>query len=140
MVDIQAASLTLSVAEAQSTSRWYYEKNRLEHFPHFRLLASSSVITAAEGTLDTQSGNTYAIRIDLTRYPFALPSVYPKDWQPHPDVPHKFNTGAICVMRSDQWRQTFTVALVVAKTSIWLGKYEIWKRNGHHWPGLGQAH
>ena len=28
-------------------------------------------------------------------------------------------------MRSDQWRRHFTVALVIAKAAIWLGKYEI---------------
>jgi hypothetical protein len=29
---------------------------------------------------------------------------------------------------------------VIAKAAIWLGKYEIWKRNGNHWPGIGQSH
>jgi hypothetical protein len=140
MADIASDSLTLSFAEAQSTNRWYYEKQRLGSFPSFRLLGSNGSVTAAEGTLDTQNGNTYALRIDLTRYPFALPFVYPRDWVVHPDAPHKFNNGAICIMRSDQWRQHFTVALVIAKAAIWLGKYEIWKRNGHVWPGLGQPH
>jgi hypothetical protein len=42
-------------------------------------------------------------------------------------------------MRSDQWRRHFTVALVVTKTAIWLNKYELWKRNGRAWPGLGQT-
>jgi len=140
MGDIASSKLVLSFAEAQSTSRWYYEKQRLEYFPSFHLLGSNGNIAAAQGTLDTQYGNTYAIRVDLLHYPFSLPSVRPKDWTIHPSAPHKFSSGEICIMRSVQWRTYFTVALVVAKTAIWLAKYELWKRNGHVWPGLGQSH
>jgi hypothetical protein len=65
--------------------------------------------------------------------------VRPKDWAVRADAPHYFNDGSICIMRLDQWRRIYTVALVVAKTAIWLGKYELWKREGR-WPGLGQRH
>jgi len=98
------------------------------------------VIVAAEGAIDTQNGNTYGIRIDLAGFPYTLPKPLPKDWPPHPDVPHRYNDGSLCIMRSTQWRTTFTVAFVVAKTAIWLAKYELWKRNGHVWPGKHQRH
>lgn len=140
MAEITSDLLTLSTADAQSPHRWFYEKQRLATFPSFCFVGANGKVTAARGTLDTQNGNTYALRIELPRYPFALPSVYPSDWTIHPESPHKYNNGTICIMRSDQWRQHFTVALVIAKAAIWLAKYEIWKRNGHVWPGLGQRH
>ncbi len=139
MTEITAApNLTLTPAEMQT--RWYYEREKLRLFSAFALLGANGQVTAAEGAIDTQYANTYGIRIVLDNYPYALPEVFPKAWTLHPDVPHKYRNGSLCIMRSDQWRQHFTVAFVVAKTAIWLGKYELWKRNGHNWPGLGQTH
>ena len=140
MIEITSDQLMLTSVEAQSSNRWSYEFQKLKAFPKFSLLRSAGSIIAAEGTVDTQFGNTYAIRIELTNYPYNLPKVRPIGWPIHPSSPHQFNDGTICLMRSDQWRRHFTVALVVAKAAIWLGKYEIWKRNGHFWPGLGQHH
>jgi hypothetical protein len=136
--EISSDQLTLTVAQMQN--RWAVEQQKLRLFSGFQLLGSGGTINAAEGSLSTQYGNSYRIRIELANYPYSLPKVKPKDWKIHPDSPHKFIDDSICIMRSDQWRKHFTVALVVAKTAIWLGKYEIWKRNGHYWPGLGQSH
>lgn len=131
--------LILTPAEMGS-NRWFYEREHLRLFPTFALLGTNGRITAAEGALDTQYGNTYGIRIVLDGYPYALPKVFPKGWTTYPGVPHKYVDESLCIMRSDQWRTNFTVALVVTKTAIWLGKYELWKRNGHVWPGLAQSH
>jgi hypothetical protein len=139
MIEISSDKLTLTSAEIQG-NRWAYELEKLRMFAHFKLLSSAGVPVAAEGTLNTQYGYTYALRIELNNYPFSLPKIRPKDWSIQASAPHQFNDGSICVMRSEQWRRHFTVALVVAKTAIWLGKYEIWQRNGHFWPGLGQHH
>jgi len=130
----------LTVSEAQAVNRWYYEREKLRLFPAFVLLGSAGQVTAAEGAIDTQASNTYGIRIELANYPYALPKIFPKDWTLHPAAPHHFIDGSLCIMRSVQWRTQFTVAFVVAKTAIWLAKYEIWKRNGHIWPGLEQRH
>ena len=135
-----AANPDLILTATELQSRWYYEREKLRLFPSFVLRGVAGQISAAEGAIDTQNGNTYRLRIALTNYPFALPKIYPSGWSIHPEAPHKFNDGSICIMRSAQWRQQFTIALVVAKSAIWLGKYEIWKRNGHRWPGLGQSH
>jgi len=140
MAEIEAAILELTAAQANSALRWSYEQEKLKRFPAFRFVRVGSNITGALGALDTQVGNTYGIRVELQNFPFAPPSVFPRDWTLHPGVPHRFNDGSLCVMRSDQWRTHFTVALVIAKVAIWLGKYELWKRNGHIWPGLGQRH
>ena len=140
MPDI-AANRDLILAPAEmGTNRWYYEQQRLRLFPAFALLSRNGQIASAEGAVDTQNGNTYGIRIVLERYPDALPKIIPIGWTPYPGVDHIYSDDSLCIMRSSQWRRYFTVALVVAKTAIWLGKYEIWKRNGHVWPGLGQAH
>jgi len=140
MSEIAAPGLELTIAEASSSYRWTMEQQKLSLFPSFKFVGIGSKITAAVGTLDTHSGNTYGIRVDLSNFPYARPSVSPRDWEVHPLAPHKFSDGSICIMKSDQWRMHFTVALVLAKAAIWLGKYEIWKRNGHNWPGLGQSH
>jgi hypothetical protein len=140
VTEIQAAeNLLLSPQELQ-LNRWYIEREKLRLFPAFEFLASNGSIVAAEGALDTQYNNSYGIRVVLANYPSALPTIHPKGWSVHPDAPHKYNDGSLCVMRAAQWRTHFTVALVVTKTAIWLNKYELWKRNGHKWPGLGQAH
>ena len=140
MPEIEAGQeLTLASWQMQR-NRWYNEQQKLKMFPAFALLAVNGKITAAEGALDTQYNNTYGIRIALENYPYALPKVFPKSWTVDPDVRHRFSDGSICIMKSTQWRKYFTVALVVAKTAIWLGKYELWKRNGHRWPGLEQPH
>jgi hypothetical protein len=139
MPELEAAqNLILTPSEMQA--RWPSEAAKLRFFPSFALLGAGGTITAAEGAVDTQNGNTYAIRITLENYPYSLPKVFPKGWTVHPDVTHRYNDGSICIMRSAQWRRHFTLALVIAKTAVWLGKYEIWKRNGHRWPGLGQKH
>jgi hypothetical protein len=134
------ASGDLTLTQAQMQARWFYEGEKLHFFPAFALVGLNGRVTAASGAIETQYGNTYGIRIELANYPFALPNVFPQEWTIHPAVTHKYNNGALCIMRSDQWRQHFTIALVVAKTAIWLGKYELWKRNGNIWPGLGQRH
>jgi len=139
VIEIGSDQLTLTPSELLG-NRWACEQQKLRVFPAFRFLSASSSIVAAEGALDTQCGNTYGLRIELNNYPFSLPKIRPKDWTIHPSAPHQFNDGSICVMRSDQWHRHFTVALVIAKAAIWLGKYEIWKRNGNYWPGLGQSH
>ncbi len=140
MPEIQAAQNLILTASEMQGNRWYYEQGKLSFFAAFALLRANGQVTAAEGALDTQSGNTYGIRVVLENYPYALPKVFPKGWTVHPQVRHKYMDGSLCIMRSDQWRRTFTVALVVAKTAIWLGKYELWKRNGQVWPGLEQKH
>ena len=136
---LAAEELTLTPGQIAS-NRWYYERDKLRLFPSFALLGVAGQITAAEGALTTQFGNSYSVRIVLDGYPNALPKIFPKGWTIHPGVTHKFPDGNLCIMRSDQWRRHFTIALVVAKTAIWLNKYELWKRNGNRWPGLEQRH
>src|SRR5579863_1524675 len=139
MPDIYAPDLTLSFVESQASNRWAFEREKLRKFPSFQFVGSGAQIVAAQGTLDTQFGNTYAVRIGLANFPYRKPTIRLTNYTVHPLAPHQFNDGTICIMREEQWRSCFTVALVVAKTAIWLGKYELWKRE-RVWPGLGQSH
>src|SRR5436190_2205498 len=122
MGTITSPDLVLSVAESQASNRWYYEHSKLSLFPSFSFKSTGGKIVAAEGVLDTPQNNSYGIRIDLSRHPFEKPWIFPNGWPPHPDCPHRFNNGSLCVMRSDQWIREFSVALVIAKTAIWLAK------------------
>jgi ubiquitin-protein ligase len=134
------SELALNSFELQVTNRWNIEQERLRKFPAFKLYGTSGKITSVEGALDTQYGNTYGLRIELADYPYSMPKVFPKGWSIHPSVTHKYNDGSLCLMRPSQWRRQYTIALVIAKAAIWLGKYEMWKRNDHVWPGLEQKH
>ncbi len=140
MAEIWASQELILSPSEMGSNRWYYEREKLRLFPSFVLLGSDGQVTAAEGALDSQYSNTYGIRIRLENYPFGLPKVFPRGWEVHPGVKHKYPDGSLCIMRADQWRKHFTVSLVVAKTAIWVNKYELWKRNGHNWPGLEQRH
>jgi len=143
MGDVSSPDLVLDYFEANLSpgTRWAIEQQKLRtFFPSFQLVGNGSTVTAAIGTIETHTNNSYSMRIQLDSFPFALPKVFARDWEIHPYAPHKFGRDRICIMRENQWRQNFTIALVVAKTAIWLGKYEVWKRNGNVWPGLGQAH
>jgi len=52
----------------------------------------------------------------------------------HPSAPHQFNDGSMCVMRSDQWRRHFTIALIIAKAAIWLVNMRSGNETGIFWP------
>ena len=125
MIDISSDQLTLTSAEIQG-NRWPYEQQKLRTFPKFKFLstAGSSIIVAAEGTVNTQYNNTYGLRSELANYPFSLPKVRPSGWSIHPSA-HTFNDGTMCVMRSDQWRRHFTVASHGCQGRHLAGKYEI---------------
>ncbi len=112
----------------------------LEHFPQFALLKSGGSIDGAKGWLKTNAGNTYRIQIKTSSsFPYELPTVWPTDWTPPASCPHRFQSGSLCIMRSAQWTSTFTIAFVVAKTAIWLNKYDVWRSSGA-WPGKSQPH
>jgi ubiquitin-protein ligase len=91
----------------------------------------------ASGRLTTFVERSYQIRIDLPRgYPHACPVIAPIGWQPIKN-PHLYQDGTICVMMPAQWTSFMTCAFMVAKTAIWLNKYEIWL-DKRIWPGNEQ--
>jgi hypothetical protein len=66
-----------------------------------------------------------------------MPKVEPVGWRA--DGPHVYVGGSLCLMRARQWTPGLTIAFLVAKTALWLNKYEVWQRTGS-WPGVEQGH
>jgi len=109
-----------------------------DHFPQFTLAesAAAGVYAVATGKLSTFAGRSYRLRITLpSAYPHALPKINPDGWTPRHN-PHVIG-GGLCVMRSSQWNSFMSVAFVVAKSALWLNKYEVFLDKGI-WPGPEQ--
>lgn len=129
----------MTITDATPQNRMYCEQEVLKrYFPDFELVLDRSTrCFAARGILSTQL-NLYAIRVALPPdYPRTMPTIIPVGWTA--TGPHKYTNGHLCVMKSEQWRQAYSVALVVAKAAIWVHKYEVYRREGH-WPGNEQLH
>jgi len=119
------------------------EKEKMAaHFPSINFFGANGRITSVQGFLRTNYGNSYYVRIEIPEYyPFVMPKISLPYYNIEPDCPHKFVNNDICVMRSEQWSQALSLAFIVAKTAIWLNKYDTWVRNGKaRWPGKGQTH
>ncbi|MEV4806316.1 hypothetical protein AB0K18_40510 [Nonomuraea sp. NPDC049421] len=133
-------SLLLSGAPARKQERLAEEARVLdEHFPSWRLYwkDEQNTMGIAVGTLQVDfAGHEYGLQIILpSTYPHALPEILPHGWIPSPN-PHLIGDG-LCVMRSNQWHSYMTIAFLVAKTALWLNKYEIYINRGI-WPGAEQ--
>jgi hypothetical protein len=126
-----------------SRPRMVVEKEKLNQlFPGFEFYGSNGQVTSVMGWLNTSYGNRYLVRVVLdASYPYSLPRVELPVTTLEAGTPHRYGGGSICIMRSDQWSTTLSLAFVVAKAAIWLNKYDSWVRNGKgRWPGKGQSH
>lgn len=122
--------------------RMYVEQEKLKlFFPQWRLVGVGGKVKAAAGSLrPRENGSSYPMRIVLSeKYPYEMPSIHSDGWTPDGSCPHRYGLNQLCVMRGSQWSATYTVAFMVAKTAIWLAKYEVWRTNGH-WSGNQQSH
>jgi len=110
-----------------------------QFFPLFGFYGSGSNVNAVEGTLKPKF-NSYYVRVELSSsYPYSMPSI----WLPHTTIPsncpHQYKDGNICVMKPEQWSSTYSLAFMIAKTALWINKFEFWESNGY-WPGREQQH
>ncbi len=124
-------------------SRWAVESEKLKsQFPGFNFYTLDGRISSVKGKLTTNFGNTYHVKINIPEgYPYILPEIELPYHSIDPGCPHKYSDGRICVMRSAQWSTSLSLAFLVAKTAIWLNKYDLWKYKGkRRWPGKGQSH
>jgi ubiquitin-protein ligase len=129
--------------EDLSRPRWAVEREKMKaKFPGFSFFASDGKVSSVQGYLSTSYGNTYYVKVEVSSgYPYDLPRVNLPYETLDPKCPHRFTSGAVCIMKSDQWTSSFSLAFVVAKAAIWLNKYDSWKRNGKvRWPGKEQPH
>ena len=123
--------------------RMAVEQEKLQaHFPGFNLYRSAGRITSAQGRLSTNHGNSYDVRIGIPqKFPYELPEVRLPNTAIDASCPHRFQSGNICVMKVQQWSKTLSLAFLVAKTAIWLNKYDHWIATGkRRWPGREQQH
>ena len=119
--------------------RMHHEQELLHrYFPDFELVRERSTQNyVARGVVSTEL-NLYAIRVRAPRnYPYAMPDIIPVGWKAR--GPHIYASGHLCVMQSDQWRNSYTLAFMVAKAAVWINKFEIF-RTGGKWPGNEQVH
>src|SRR5437773_12239539 len=101
MPEIEATKDLILTSGEMQANRWYHEQERLRRFSAFALVGPNGQVTAAEGAVSTQYENAYGIRIVLDGFPNALPKVLPRGWALHPEVPHRYADGSLCIMRSD---------------------------------------
>lgn len=131
--------LNRSLLVGPASDRMAEERRILaEHFPGFSLWESHETdeYAVAAGRLSTFTGRRYALRIVLpAAYPHGLPKIIPDGWKPNSN-PHMIG-GGLCVMKSSQWQSYMSVAFIVAKSALWLNKYEIYVDKGI-WPGAEQ--
>ena len=87
------------------------------------------------GVLTTNTGNTYAVRI---QYPPNFPYLPPKAYVTNPKIEesrHIYKDGHLCLFHKDDkvWQAQTTAATVVSWTALWLHCYEAWQDTGE-WP------
>lgn len=70
-------------------------------------------------------------------YPYDSPRSYAVNWRL--DGPHRYSDTQMCLWQENEWTPSYTLAYAVAKTYVWIHKYEEWLRSGI-WPGLQQSH
>jgi len=109
-------------------------------FPGIKLYGSNGRVTSAQGHLSTSYGNSYYISIEIgENYPYDLPRIRLPRTTVAAGCPHVYQNGNICVMKSEQWSTSLSLAFLVAKTAIWLNKYDKWILSGRtRWPGKDQ--
>ncbi|WP_290054349.1 hypothetical protein [Amycolatopsis solani] len=110
----------------------------LQHFPQFTIVGNGKHgrFAVATGTLRTFAGKSYGIKVVAeSSYPHVLPDVEPSGWVPTSN-PHMIGKS-LCVMRSNQWQSYMSLAFLVAKSALWLNKYEVFLIR-RIWPGPEQ--
>jgi len=111
-----------------------------EHFSYVELHPTSEGKVYVKTALQPSSQQYYIVAIYFPdSYPNAMPRVYVV--KPEIDsAPHRYNTGNICYLHPAMWNPgVHNLSFVIQRTTKWLAKYEIWKRN-HIWPGAEIKH
>jgi ubiquitin-protein ligase len=129
----------LLIEDGSMSKRLYTEQQKLaENFRQFSFVRDRRGEVNVTGALRTNAGKVYEVKIELPPdYPHSIPFIIPVGWKAK--CPHVYTAGNLCIMRPDQWRPIFSLAFVVAKTAIWLNKYDVYHKKGY-WPGNEQQH
>jgi ubiquitin-protein ligase len=130
----------LLITGTSAANRIHVEQQKLaERFPSVKLYRADDGEISARGVLRTNVGEVYGFQILLPRdYPHSIPTIFPIGWDAS-SCPHSYVAGNLCIMRPEQWRPFYSLALVVAKTALWLNKFDVFRVRGY-WPGNEQQH
>jgi len=110
-----------------------------QFFPQFGFYGSGGNVSAVEGVLQPEF-NSYYVRVELSSdYPYSMPKIWLLSTSLPSNCPHQYSDGSICVMKPEQWSSTYSLAFMIAKTALWINKFEYWQSN-HYWPGKEQLH
>jgi len=109
-------------------------------FPNFQFYAQNGRVNSVKGYLETSYNNSYYVKILISsNYPYDMPKIELPYTSIDSACPHIYTNDRLCVMKSDQWTTTYSIAFMVGKTAVWLNKYDSWKRKGKiRWPGNDQ--
>ncbi|MBN2327201.1 MAG: hypothetical protein JXR73_08590 [Candidatus Omnitrophica bacterium] len=114
--------------------RFDVEREKLQRwFPGFYFLENNDQMPSLHGVLKTNWGNLYWIHVEIPpNYPYGKPSVYIDSPKISDSPPHFFIGQEICCIYI--WTSIFSLAVLLAKSAIWLNKYDEWKQE-KSWPG-----
>ncbi len=74
----------------------------------------------------TEVSRNYFVRIDYGRAP-AAPRIWIVRPKLHPNAPHRFPNGSLCLFFEDEWTPDMSFAnTIVPWTLEWIGCYELW--------------
>jgi len=122
--------------------RWAVESEKIKrHFPNFSILQNQNGnISAVSGYLTTSYGISYLVRIELPlAYPYTMPNAKVTNSAIDTSCGHAYSSNELCLMKSEQWSSTLSIAFLIAKAAIWLNKYDVWRNTGRiRWPGTDQ--
>lgn len=139
MANIRANRELIFMGPDLSRPRFTVEREKMEdHFPDFSFYSSGGRVTSVKGYLRTNYSNSYYARVEVPdSYPHSIPKVWILTGYINANSPHVYKGGNICVMKSEQWSSVYSLAFMVARTAVWLNKYDIWSQTGR-WPGKDQ--
>jgi ubiquitin-protein ligase len=108
-------------------------------FPSLALYPTSDGKVFAKAPLETAFG-VYVLSVRFPEtYPYEMPKVT-IDAPTITSAPHRYQGGALCYLHPSMWNPGIhDFKFVVARSSKWLSKFEVWKRKGY-WPGAEISH
>ena len=139
MADHLVVPRRLLITEPDPARRMHAEQALLQaNFPTFGFTLSRSGKLRARGVLRSNLRTEFPVKIKVPDgYPHTIPTIHAVGWDP--TCPHVYVNDSLCIMKPEQWKPFYSIALVVAKTALWLNKFEVYQARGY-WPGNEQEH
>ena len=119
-------------------SRWLVEKEKLYvSYRQFVFFGSDGVVSTLRGRIRTTINKYgYDVKVKIPKsYPLLIPEVTLVGQKIHQSCPFAYGDNRLYLMRPSEWSPIFTLSFLLAKTTMWLKKFELWEANDHEfWP------